>query len=77
MVQLTMEQIEKKKQISNKVEHLRNVVYLYNLKIKQQQLKLQELVSNNTILLNDMKELEDSIQDSIKYIEKTWGTLNA
>lgn len=77
MVQLTMEQIEKKKQITNKVEHLRNVVYLYNLKIKQQQLKLQELVSNNTTLLNDMKELEDSIQDSIKYIEKTWGTLNA
>jgi len=46
MVQLTMEQLEKKKQIQNKVEHLRNVVYLYNLKIKQQQLKLQELVSN-------------------------------
>jgi peptidoglycan hydrolase CwlO-like protein len=77
MVQLTMEQLEKKKQIQNKVEHLRNVVYLYNLKIKQQQLKLQELVSNNAILLDDMKELEESIQQSIIYIEENWGTINA
>lgn len=77
MVQLTMEQLEKKKQIQNKVEHLRNVVYLYNLKIKQQQLKLQELVSNNAILLDDMKELEESIQQSITYIEENWGTINA
>ena len=77
MVQLTMEQLEKKKQIQNKVEHLRNVVYLYNLKIKQQQLKLQELVSNNAILLDEMKELEESIQQSIIYIEENWGTINA
>jgi len=72
-----MEQIEKKKHIHNKVEHLRNVVYLYNLKIKQQQLKLEEMVSNNNLLLEDLKDIEDLIQQSVKYIEEKWGTLNA
>lgn len=73
MVLLTEEQMEKKKAIQNEVQKYRDIVYLYNLKIRQQELKLRELVHNNAILQEDMNELEQTIQEMNQYISSKWG----
>lgn len=76
MVLLTEEQMEKKKAIENEVHKYRDIVYLYNLKIKQQELKMKELVNNNAILQEDMNDLENTIQEMNQYILSKWGSLS-